>query len=100
MAYPEPHNLNGIYGVGAENADDEGDKTMDTENTVAGVYELLERADTTTTSLFDASKSLGAVILACGKLLEVIEDQQQRIEALEAKVFDEPGTYDLRKGRQ
>jgi hypothetical protein len=83
MAYPEPHNLNDIYGAGAENADDEGDKTMDIEQVIAGVYELLERADTTTTSLFDASKSLGAVILACGKLLELVNDQRARIERLE-----------------
>jgi hypothetical protein len=37
---------------------------------------------------------------ACELLAAVVSDQQERIEALEAKVFDEPGTYDLRKGRQ
>jgi hypothetical protein len=56
---------------------------MDVEKRIEAINEMLERADTRTHTLFDASKSLGALILACGYLVEVIEDQQRRIERLE-----------------
>jgi hypothetical protein len=52
---------------------------MNYEQIIAGAYELLERAD----EQRDPSKSLGAIILACGKLLELVNDQRARIERLE-----------------
>jgi hypothetical protein len=52
---------------------------MDTKQIIAGAYELLARADQER----DASKALGAVILACGNLLEIVNDQRARIERLE-----------------
>jgi hypothetical protein len=52
---------------------------MDNEQIIAGAYDLLARAD----EQRDPSKSLGAIILACGKLLELVNDQRARIERLE-----------------
>lgn len=63
---------------------------MDMEERKAAITEALERADTTTNTLFDASKSLGALILACGYLLEVIEEQDRRINALEGSAIAQP----------
>jgi hypothetical protein len=57
---------------------------MDIEKQIAAVYELLERADgPNDRSAFAAHKSLGAVILSCAKLVEIIQGQQSRIEQLE-----------------
>jgi hypothetical protein len=69
---------------------------VDNEKVIAGAYDLLARAD----QQRDPSKSLGAVILACGKLLEIIEDQQEQIEELRGRLDEDPSAYDLRKGRQ
>ncbi len=51
---------------------------------IRNINELLSRADQPSDhSAFAAHKSLGAIILVCGKLLELIEDQERRIEHLE-----------------
>lgn len=60
------------------------------ETRIEAVTEQLERADTKTHTLFDASKSLGAIILACGYLIEIVEEQEKRIEQLEHILQDHP----------
>lgn len=63
---------------------------MNLEERKAAIKETLQRADTTTNTLFDASKSFGALILACGYLLEIIEEQDRRISALEGSAIVQP----------
>jgi len=53
------------------------------ENRIEATNEALQRADGVTRTLLDASKSLGALIIACGYLVEIIEEQQRQIERLE-----------------
>lgn len=53
------------------------------ENRIEAATEALQRADTVTRTLFDASKSLGAVIFACGYLVEIVEEQQRQIDRLQ-----------------
>ncbi len=67
-----------------------------TEKRIEAINEQLERADTTTRTLFDASKSLGAIILACGYLIEIIEEQEKRIEQLEHILQDHPEKQEQR----
>ena len=63
---------------------------MDTiiENRIEATNEALRRADGVTRTLLDASKSLGALIIACGYLVEIIEEQQRQIERLEKILQD------------
>jgi hypothetical protein len=37
---------------------------------------------------------------ACELLAAVVSDQQEEIEALQARLDEDPSTYDLRKGRR
>ena len=53
------------------------------ENRIEATNEALQRADSAARTLFDASKSLGALIIACSYLVEVVEEQQRQIERLE-----------------
>ena len=53
------------------------------ENRIEAANEKLQEADGVTRTINDAGKSIGALIIACGYLLEVIEDQNERIERLE-----------------
>lgn len=66
------------------------------ETRIEAITKQLERADTTTRTLFDASKSLGAIILACGYLLEIVEGQEKRIEQLENILQDHPESQEQR----
>jgi len=52
------------------------------ENRIEATNDALQRADAPTRTIFDASKSLGAIIIACGYLVEIIEEQQCQIERL------------------
>jgi hypothetical protein len=45
------------------------------ENRIEATNEMLQRADTVTRTLFDASKSLGVVMIAISYLVEIIEEQ-------------------------
>jgi hypothetical protein len=58
------------------------------ENRIEATNEMLQRADSGTRTLFDVSKSLGAIIIACGYLVEIIEEQQRAIECLEDVLQD------------
>jgi len=58
------------------------------ENRIEATNEALRRADGVTRTLLDASKSLGALIIACGYLVEIIEEQQRQIERLEKILQD------------
>jgi len=53
------------------------------ETRIEAANEKLQEADGVTRTINDAGKSIGALIIACGYLLEVIEDQNERIERLE-----------------
>lgn len=59
------------------------------ERQLEAASEALQRADSVTRTLFDASKSLGAIIIACGHLLEAIQEQGKRIEHLEDILQDQ-----------
>jgi len=61
------------------------------ENRIEATNEALERADRVTNTFFDASKSLGAIVIACGYLVEIIEEQQCQIERLADVLQDSLG---------
>src|SRR5262249_12811218 len=63
---------------------------MNFEERKTAITEALERADTATNTLFDASKSLGALILICGYLVEISEEQDRRISRLEGEAIERP----------
>jgi hypothetical protein len=48
----------------------------------------------------DTREALHLALSACELMAAVISDQQEQIEELRAKVFEDPSTYDLRKGRR
>ena len=58
------------------------------EKRIEAVNDSLQRADRVTKTLFDASQSLGALIFACGYLVEIIEEQQRAIERLQDVLQD------------
>lgn len=56
---------------------------MTIEKTIESAKEMLNRADGVPRSVQVVGKQLGAMIIACGYLIEIIEGQQRRIEQLE-----------------
>jgi hypothetical protein len=53
------------------------------ESKIEAIGEQLERADIPTNTIFNASQSLGALIFAISYLVEIVQEQEQRIEHLE-----------------
>ena len=70
---------------------------MDIGKKIEAINETLQRADSVTRTLFDASKSLGALITACGYLVEIVEEQQRQIERLQDVLQDHLETMPRRK---
>lgn len=64
------------------------------ERQLEAASEALQRADGVTKTITDASKHIGALIFACGHLLEAIQEQSRRIEHLEDILQDQ-----LERGR-
>ena|SRR5947209_8910996 len=85
MTYPESLNLDDIYGVGAENADAGIDSI---EGQIEAVSEMLYRADGVARTITDAGKSIGALIIACSGLVEIIREQQAQIERLQRALIN------------
>lgn len=81
MAYPEPRNLDDIYGPGAENADDGIDSEI-IERRLAAALKMLERADQPTRTISDAGIAIGALIITLSYLIEIIQAQQAEIKLL------------------
>ncbi len=53
-----------------------------TEKRIEAASEKLQQADSATRTIEDASRSIGALIIACGYLLEIVAEQDRRIEEL------------------
>lgn len=63
---------------------------MTIEKTIEGAKDALDRADGVTSTIAGASKHIGALIIACGYRVSIIEEQERQIAAIRDRLDYDP----------